>query len=296
MTGSAASSLLAAHDSLLIDLDGVVRLSDQPVPGAADALSAARAEGARIMFVTNNASMTSEDVAAGLRALGVAADADEVLTSSMAAAKLLAHRLPRGARVLVVGGTGLQGPVGSQGLTPVSSADDDPAAVVQGWAPDLTWGLLAEAAVAVRAGATWIATNRDATLPSPRGPLPGNGAMIATVVMATGREPEVVGKPGPALFEEAAQTLAARSPLVVGDRLDTDIAGANAAGMPSLLVLTGVSTAEDLVAAPPPHRPTFVGADLRALSGPAVAITQPTQVNDGLDDLRERCRATWGSL
>ena len=292
----AAASLLAAHDALLVDLDGVVRLSDQPIAGAAEAISAARAQGARIMFVTNNASMTSGDVAAGLRALAVAAEADEVLTSSMAAAKLLAERLPSGARVLVVGGAGLRSPVEAEGLIPVSSADDQPAAVVQGWAPDLTWALLAEAAVAVRAGATWVATNRDATLPSPRGPLPGNGAMVATVVMATGCEPEVVGKPGPALFEEAARTLAAQRPLVVGDRLDTDIAGANAAGMPSLLVLTGVSTAEDLVAAPPAHRPTYVGADLRALSAPAVAITEPRPLGDGLDELRERCRAAWGQL
>lgn len=296
MTDADAPSLLADHDALLVDLDGVVRLADQPIPGAAEALAGARAAGARIMFVTNNASMTPSDVASGLRGLGVPADANEVLTSSMAAAQLLADRLPAASRVLVVGGAGLRGPLETHGLTPVSRADDDPLAVAQGWSPDLTWALLAEAAVAVRSGAVWIATNRDATLPSPRGPLPGNGAMVATVVMATGREPEVVGKPGPALFEAASKALAARSPLVVGDRLDTDIAGANAAGMSSLLVLTGVSTAEDLIAAPPAHRPTYVGADLRALAAPAARITDGVTLHDGLDDLRERCRVAWREL
>ena len=296
MTGATPSSLLAAHDALLVDLDGVVRLADQAIPGATEALADARAADVRIMFVTNNAAMTPGDVAAGLRELGVAADADDVLTSSMAAAQLLAQRLAPAARVLVVGGDGLREPLRAHGLTPVASAADDPVAVVQGWSPDLTWALLAEAAVAVRAGADWVATNRDATLPSPRGPLPGNGAMVATVVMATGCEPEVVGKPGPALFTTAAQVMKASRPLVVGDRLDTDIAGANAAGFPSLLVLTGVSTAEDLVAAAPQDRPTYVGSDLGALGLPAVPIREGSDVGDGLDELRGRCRAAWKDL
>lgn len=296
MTSAKRQSLLAAHDALLVDLDGVVRLADQAIPGAADALADARAADVAIMFVTNNAAMTPSAVAAGLREIGVAAGADDVLTSSMAAAELLAQRLPRGSRVLVVGGEGLRGPLQDQGLTPVATAGERPVAVVQGWSPDLTWALLAEAAVAVREGAVWVATNRDATLPSPRGPLPGNGAMVQTVVMATGHEPEVVGKPGPALFTTAAHRLGASRPLVVGDRLDTDIAGANAAGMPSLLVLTGVSTADDLLAAPPGHRPTYVGANLGALGGPAVAVCDDTDVGDALDELRARCRAAWGDL
>ena len=293
MTGASPPTLLAAHDALLVDLDGVVRLADEAIPGAPEALAQAAAEDVRIAFVTNNAAMTGADVAAGLCELGVTARAKDVFTSSMAAAQLLAQRLPRGSRVLVVGGAGLREPVEEHGLVPVAGASEQPAAVVQGWSPDLTWALLAEAAVAVRAGAAWVATNRDATLPSPRGPLPGNGAMVQTVVMATGREPEVVGKPGPALFTTAAEALGAKRPLVIGDRLDTDIAGANAAGLPSLLVLTGVSTSDDLLAAPPAERPTYVGADLRALGGPAVAISDGSDVGDGLDELRARCRATW---
>jgi HAD superfamily hydrolase (TIGR01450 family) len=293
--GSTAGSLLSRHDALLVDLDGVVQLGRDPIPGAAAALDAARDGGLRVVFVTNNAARTAADVAANLRAIGVAATAEEVLTSSMAAAQLLATRLAPGSRVLVAGGAGLREPVQAAGLTAVASADDQPAAVVQGWSPDLTWALLAEAAVAVRRGATWIATNRDATLPSPRGPLPGNGAMVAAVAMATGVQPEVVGKPGPALFEAAVRLTGAQRPLVIGDRLDTDIAGANAARLPSLLVLTGVSTSDQLVDAPPANRPTYVGRDMAALAVPMAAICDNAgDTGDGLHELRQACRSAWG--
>jgi glycerol-1-phosphatase len=287
------TSLQARHDALLVDLDGVVQLGSEPVAGAALAVSDAREAGLRVVFVTNHASRTPADVAASLCALGVTAAAGEVLTSSMAAAQLLADRFAPGSRVLVVGGAGLREPVELAGLTPVASANDDPVAVVQGWSPELTWALLAEAAVAIRSGATWVATNRDATLPSPRGPLPGNGAMVAAVAMATGAEPEVVGKPGRALFDAAVSLADARRPLVIGDRLDTDIAGANRAGLPSLLVLTGVSRAEELPGAPPEHRPTYVGRDLGAVSGPAVTILGRGVAGDGLDQLRAECRQAW---
>lgn len=288
-----ARTLLASYDALLVDLDGVVQLGSKPVPGAAEALAQARGVGIRVVFVTNNASRTAADVADALAAMGVDAHADEVLTSSMAAADELAGRLAPGSRVLVAGGRGLREPVEAAGLVPVASADDDPVAVVQGWSPDLTWALLAEAAVAVRRGAVWVATNTDATLPSPRGPLPGNGAMVEAVAFATGARPETVGKPAPTLFRSAAQRAGASRPLVVGDRIDTDIAGAVAAGYDSLLVLTGVSSADDLVAAGPRQRPTYVGHDLGALAGPAVAVAGADTAGDGLDDLRARARKAW---
>ena len=232
-------------------------------------------------------------VAHSLCGLGVQADEAEVLTSSTATAALLAERLPPGSRVLVVGGDGLREPLRACGLVPVASADDEPAAVVQGWSPDLTWALLAEGAVAIRRGCPWVATNRDATLPSPRGPLPGNGAMVSAVAMAAGAEPEVVGKPGRALFDAAVRRTGAARALVIGDRLDTDIAGANAAGLDSLLVLTGVSGPDDLLKAAPEHRPTYVGRDLSALLGPLAPITGEGRADDGLDDLRGRARASW---
>ena len=293
--GDVAATLQDAYDALLVDLDGVVRLGAEPVAGAADALSFARAAGLRIVFVTNNAARTPEQVATALRKLGVQVSDDEVLTSSTATAAILAERLPAGSRVLVVGGAGLREPLRAHGLTPVASAEDEPVAVVQGWSPDLAWALLAEGAVAIRRGCPWVATNRDATLPSPRGPLPGNGAMVAAVGMAAGVEPEVIGKPGRALFDAAVRRAGAQRALVIGDRLDTDIAGANAAGLASLLVLTGVSGRDDLLAAPPEHRPTYVGHDLSALAGPAVPILGAGHVGDGLDDLREHVRAAWGS-
>jgi glycerol-1-phosphatase len=183
----------------------------------------------------------------------------------MVAADALARRLPAGADVLVVGGRGLVEAVSGAGLHPVDVATPDVVAVVQGWAPEVDWRLLAEGAVALRAGALWIATNRDRTLPSPRGPLPGNGSLVAALTTATDLEPEVVGKPERGVFDAAAARLAGQAPLVVGDRLDTDIAGAKAAGLPALLVLTGVASPCDLLSATPTQRPTYVGLDLRAL-------------------------------
>jgi ribonucleotide monophosphatase NagD (HAD superfamily) len=122
--------------------------------------------------------------------------------------------------------------------------------------------------------------------------------MVTAVATATGARPQTVGKPQPTLFRAAADRaaadrVAAGRPLVVGDRIDTDIAGATAAGLDSLLVLTGVSTADDLVAAAPGQRPTYVGRDLRALAGPPVPIAAEAEAGDGLDDLRARCRRAW---
>ena len=291
--------LLEQYDALLLDLDGVVYLDDQPVPGAVAALQHARDAGLAITFVTNNAAHTPSDVVDRLTGLGVKADPEEVVTSSMAAADLLAAELAAGAPVLVVGGRGLWSAVEAAGLTPSRSADGV-AAVVQGWGPDVAWTDLAEATVALRAGARWVATNLDRTLPSPRGPLPGSGSLIAAVRTATGREPDAVaGKPFPPLLEAARRRCGGSRPLVVGDRLDTDIAGAIGAGLPSLLVLTGVSQAADLLAAPADQRPTYLGNGLDALNRaqPAVGadgtVHHEPGADDGLDDLRSRAARAW---
>lgn len=288
-----AQRLVDRHDALLVDLDGVVHLGDQPIPTAGPALDRVRQAGCRVVFVTNNASRTAAEVAASLDAMGVPAKPEDVLTSAMAAADELSRTLPAGSSVLVVGGAGLRGPVADAGLRPTTSAGDQPAAVVQGWSPDLTWALLAEAAVAIRGGARWVATNRDATLPSPRGPLPGNGAMVAAVQLATATEPIVIGKPEPALFRSATALARASSPLVVGDRLDTDILGATRAGLPSLLVLTGVSKARDLLGAPIEQRPTYVGRDLSAALGSAVPLDSADEGDDDLEGLRGLVRDAW---
>ncbi len=257
MAGDAAGPLpgideppATCYDVALLDLDGVVYLGGHPIPGAAEALGKAAASGMRLAFVTNNASRTPAAVAAQLTALGVPARAQDVITSAQAAARLLAERLPPGAPVLVVGGIGLRAAVRERGLRPVSVASERPAAVVQGYAPGLTYDLLAEGALAVDAGAWYVASNADATLPTPRGRQPGNGSLIQVIATATGRSPVVAGKPEPPLHAEAVARSGARHPLVVGDRLDTDIESAVRSGADSLLVLTGVTRPLDVVLAP----------------------------------------------
>ncbi|MGP4057286.1 HAD-IIA family hydrolase [Mycobacterium sp. 4D054] len=257
------SALVQQHDCLLLDLDGTVFRGDAPTPGAVDTLAAIDP---RVLFVTNNASRDAEQVAAHLRELGFAAAADDVVTSAQSAARLLADQLPPAAKVLVVGTDALAGEVAGAGLTPVRAFADGPVAVVQGHSPDTAWPALAEAALAIRAGALWIAANVDKTLPSERGLLPGNGSMVAALRTATDRDPQVAGKPAPALMQDALARGEFERPLVVGDRLDTDIAGANAAQLPSLMVLCGVNSADDAIWASSEQRPTYLAEDLRALA------------------------------
>lgn len=265
------ATLVDDFDCLLLDLDGTVFRGHEPTDGAVDALAAATA---RTLFVTNNASRSAEQVAAHLGELGFDATPDDVVTSAQSAAHLLARQIPPGAAVLVVGTDALAAEIRAVGLTPVRQFADGPVAVVQGHSPDTGWAQLAEAALAVRAGALWVASNVDRTLPSERGLLPGNGSMVAALQAATDTAPQVAGKPAPTLMTDALERGQFANPLVVGDRLDTDIAGATATGLPSLMVLTGVNTARDAVFATPDQRPTYLGADLRALhcSAETVAV------------------------
>jgi glycerol 3-phosphatase-2 len=306
---STGKRLVDGYDLVIFDLDGVIYLIDRPIPGAVEAVAELHRGGTALAYATNNASRRSGEVADLLTGLGVPAAADEVLTSAGAAAAVLAERLSPGDRVLVVGAEALRAEVREAGLSPVSAAGDAPMAVVQGYGPQVGWADLAEACVAVRGGALWVATNTDRTLPSPRGPLPGNGSLVAALRTALDRDPDVVvGKPEPELFATAARLAGARRPLVVGDRLDTDIEGAVRAGMDSLLVLTGVSGAADLLAATESRRPTFVAADLSGLFEADEAVRVPPAAVDGwhLDDdglsgsgaavdaLRLLCGVAWG--
>ncbi|WP_256107057.1 HAD-IIA family hydrolase [Streptomyces sp. ODS05-4] len=261
-----ATALSEAYDTALLDLDGVVYAGGEAIAHAVDALAAARDGGMHLAYVTNNALRTPDAVAGHLTELGVPAAAEDVITSAQAVARLVAEEVPDGARVLVIGGEGLRVALRERGLTPVESADDDPAAVVQGYGgPDMPWSRLAEAGYAVAAGAPWFASNTDLTIPSGRGIAPGNGAAVEVVRIATGKEPKVAGKPLPPMHRETILRTGAKRPLVVGDRLDTDIEGAVGGGVDSLLVLTGVTDAAALLAAVPKHRPTYVDADLRGL-------------------------------
>lgn len=268
MLEACAEPLAHAYDLALVDLDGVTYRGPVAIPYASESLTAARAAGMGIAFITNNAAREPGTVAQHLSSLGIDAAPEEVLTSAQAAAALLAEELPTGAAVLVVGGAGLVHAVRERGFTLMSSADDNPEAVVQGFAPEVSWRDLAEAAYAVQRGARYVVSNLDLTLPNERGLAPGNGSLVGAVVNATGVAPRSAGKPEPAMYRLAVERHGASRPLVVGDRLDTDLGGARAAGYPGLHVLTGVSDARDAILAPPGERPTFISVDLRGILEP----------------------------
>ena len=279
--------------------------------GAAEALEKAAS---RKLFVTNNASRSADEVAGHLYDIGLPATAADVVTSAQSAAHVLAKQLAAEARVLIVGTESLAAEIAAVGLRPVRSYDDKPDAVVQGHSPETGWAVLAEAALAIRAGALWVAANVDATLPTERGLLPGNGSMVAALKTATDAEPQVAGKPAPTLLLDALARGNFQTPLVVGDRLNTDIAGANAAELPSLMVLTGVNSASDAIHAVPEQRATFIGHDLRSLhqdtnvlavaaqpawhvvtDGSSVTVTSAhdDEAGDGLSIVRAVAHAVW---
>jgi len=288
--------LLARHDVLLLDLDGVVYVGPDPVPHAVAALTGAHARGLRTAFVTNNAARPAAEVAEHLRSFGLEVAAADVVTSAQAAAREVARLLGPGARVLAVGGPGVGVALEDEGLVPVGSADDAPAAVVMGFGPEVGWGRLAEAAYAVGSGALLVATNLDTSIPTPRGIAPGNGTLVAAVAAATGHDPDVVaGKPWPPLLLASIERTGATHPLVVGDRLDTDIEAGHRAGIDTLLVLTGVCGVDELLDADPARRPTYVAADLRALTVEADLLVPGAAgaAPDGLRPLRDACARAW---
>jgi HAD superfamily hydrolase (TIGR01450 family) len=269
---SRSSTPLQGVDVVLADLDGVVYAGAGALPHAVESLNRA-AKGRRLGYITNNASRTDASVAAHLTDLGLRVSAEDVVTSPQAAMRLLTQRIPAGSRVLVVGGEGLVVEVEKAGFVVTRSADDGPAAVVQGFSPDVAWVHLAEAAFALKTpedegGIPWIATNTDWTIPQSRGIAPGNGTLVSAVHTAVGRLATVAGKPETPIFEEAVRRFGATRPLFIGDRLDTDIAGAQAAGIRSALVLTGIDRPKHVLAAPPSSRPTYILADLRELHEP----------------------------
>jgi len=312
MTGTA---LISTFDALLSDLDGVVYAGPNAIPGAVESLRRLAGVGVGLGYVTNNASRSPAQVAQHLRDLGAPAEDHQVVSSSQAAAALLASLLPAGAHVLITGSTALAQEIELVGLVPVRGAEDDPVAVVQGFSPELGWKDLAEASYVVAGGALWVATNTDWSIPQARGIAPGNGTLVAAVAAATGKSPIVAGKPEAPLFHTAAKRLAADRPLVVGDRLDTDILGGNNAGFATVAVLTGVDTRESILAARTEERPDFLINDLTGLyapypavehdagrfrSGTASAIVRGQSVHISgdpadLDSWRAACSAWWAA-
>jgi glycerol 3-phosphatase-2 len=270
--------LSSAYDVAILDLDGVVYVGHDAVTRAPEALAAAKAVGMHLAFVTNNAARPPSDVGNHLREIGIdAADAD-VVTSAQAAARLLVGTIPEGSRVYVIGGEGLSQALRERGFQPVTEPGDEPVAVAQGYGPQMPWRQVVNGAMIVKSGLPWVVSNTDMTIPTAQGVGPGNGTLVRLVAEFAGREPEVAGKPQPPLFEETLERVGGSHPLVVGDRLDTDIEGATNVGWDSLLVLTGVTGLAELVCAEPRLRPTYIGSDLCALATPHEV---PTRQDDG---------------
>ncbi len=309
------------RELILADLDGVVYRGALAIESAVEQLNELSLT-RRVGFLTNNAARTDEAVAAQLRGFGLRVQADDVVTSPQAATALLSRTVPAGSRVLVVGGEGLTHELERAGFEVTRSSDDEPVAVVQGFANDVGWEQLAEASYALaerpgRAPLPWVATNTDWTVPLERGLAPGNGTLVSAVHTAVQRLPEFAGKPEPAIFEEAFRRFGSRDALMIGDRLDTDIKGARAVGIPSVHVLTGADRPKQLVSASSDMRPDFILDSLDGLQRPypetAVAKDGSVKVGsarvrmDGhivtivdrgdspLDLLRAGCAAIWAS-
>lgn len=262
-----AATPLDGVDTVLADLDGVVYRGRHAIDHAVDSLTDV-ARTRRVGYITNNASRTAETVAGQLAGYGLEVGADDVVTSPQAAVRLLVEAVPAGSTVLVVGGEGLTSVLEAEGFVVTRSADDAPAAVVQGFSPDVGWAQLAEASFALHTGIPWIATNTDWTIPQERGVAPGNGTLVSAVHTAVGRLPVTAGKPETPIFTAAVERFGATKAAFIGDRLDTDIVGANAAGLVSILVLTGIDGAKQVLAADAKSRPDFIVGDLRELDQP----------------------------
>src|SRR6187402_2700448 len=259
-------------DLLLSDLDGVVYRGANAVAHAVDSINRAQ-QSIRVGYLTNNASRTDAAVAEQLNQLGLHVRPEDIVTSPQAAIVVLTGLVPAGATVLVVGGDGLTSVVEQAGFVVTRSADDGPAAVIQGFHPTVAWTDLAEASYALRSDERmpWVATNMDWTIPQTRGIAPGNGTLVSAVHTAVGRLPVVAGKPERPIFDAAVARFGGSATLFLGDRLDTDIVGANRAGLASALVMTGIDGPKQVLAAEPDARPHYLLADLRELFEPYAA-------------------------
>ena len=274
----------------LLDLDGVVYRGKNPVEYASESIRQAQSAGMLMEYTTNNSSRFQAVVAEQLRGFGLDVEPWQVITSSVVAARMVAHHVPAGAKVLAVGAPHLREEVTRAGLTLVDRVEDEPAAVIQGWYPEITWNELASAAFAAQRGALYLVTNRDLTIPRELGIAPGCGSLVNAVIEAVGHQPAgSAGKPESAMYDEARQLVAdslaetsgesvdpvAKDQcLAIGDRLDTDIEAGNRGGYDSLVVLTGVSKPNEIMLADPVLRPTFIAKDLRGLNEPHPQVLQ----------------------
>jgi HAD superfamily hydrolase (TIGR01457 family) len=263
-----AAKVWSEYDVLLADLDGVVYEGNAAIKDAPEAIRALQQQGVPVGYVTNNSSRKPETIAAQLAGFGVHCEAEDIIGSGKTGVEILKTLVPAGSKVLVVGGEGLRARVTEGGFELVSDSADKPDAVIQGFAPDVSWRDLAEAAFSIQNGAKWVATNQDWTLPQEKGLAPGNGTLVSAVHTAVGQLPIVAGKPEPAIFHTAIEHFGAKKALFIGDRIDTDITGANRAGIDSVLVLTGVSTRKEVIGIKPEGRPTYIIGSMSELLKP----------------------------
>ena len=308
--------LVSRFDSVLFDLDGVIYQGDQAIDRAVLAVNRVSDLNIKVGYITNNSSRRAETIAEQLVGFGIAASPEQIVGSAKAGVKLLAKKIEAGQKVLVVGGDGLRHEVQHQGFVVVDRAQDQPAAVIQGFSKDVSWRELAEASFAIQNGAVWVATNQDWTIPVEQGIAPGNGTLVGAVHTAVGILPEFAGKPFGPIFAEAKTQLSIERPLMVGDRLDTDIRGARTAGFESAVVMTGIATRKELLGAKPEDRPDYLFENLDALfvdydlpkktkrgfrSGAAAVelLGNKVMVTDGdpssFDALKATCHLIWSS-
>ena len=261
-------SIAKDYDAALLDLDGVVYIGEDSIPGVIPALNSAHAQtGIALTCVTNNAARSSASVAAHLTDLGLAVGPDDVVTSAQAGAAELAKLVKPGALVFVCGSRDLMHEVQLVGLNPSQEFHLNYDAVINGYWPDMPWRMLGQAAGIISNGAVWVATNMDLTIPTKFGTSPGNGSMVNGLINATGRKPDVVaGKPQKPLMQASIERTGSKKPIVIGDRLDTDILGANNVGIDSLLVFSGVTSILELINALPNERPTYIAWDATGIT------------------------------
>ena len=267
MLEESRTPIVDTHDLVMFDLDGVVYVGTDVIEGVAEKVDRIRASGRHVAFVTNNAARTPDQVAEKLGGMGVHAEPADVVTSAQAAARVLADAHGTGARILMLGGDGLRAALVEAGLEPVEDPDGA-VAVASGYGPDVRWRDIMRVASLVRDGLPYVASNADMTIPTAYGLAPGHGVLVQTITGFAGVAATVAGKPEKPLMEETVLRVGGDRPIMVGDRLDTDIEGAHAIGVPSLLVLTGVTWLHDLATAGPQLRPSYISPDLGGLFEP----------------------------
>lgn len=261
-------SLTNIH-GLIIDMDGVLWKGNRALPGLKDFFQLLRNKSLPFVLATNNASLTQDQYVSKLKMMGITVSPKEILTSSMATAHYLSEQSGSGSKTaFVIGEEGLRQPLLKQGFTLIDSFNSESPAdfVICGLDRDLTWDKLADASLHLYAEAEFIATNGDTTLPTERGPVVGNGAILAALQATSGRPPTIIGKPEPIMYQQAINILGTTSEntIAIGDRLNTDILGAVNTGLRSIMVLTGISNKEDLKSID--YKPTWIMPDICAVT------------------------------